>query len=120
MTVSADTVNYQVIKSPEGRNEYNEGERARLAKNFRRAEKFLSKSAQKGYAPAHFRLGQMYATGRGSVRSIVDAHMHYNLASYLGLEEGRKAMLVIEPQMSDELLEKAMRRAINYRKRHKI
>ncbi len=111
---------YQVSKGERGQREYNEGERYRLAKDFVNAEKYLSKSAEKGYGPAHFRLGQMYATGRGSVRSIVEAHMHYNLASYLGINDGRKAMLAIEPQMTDDQLENAMRRAVSYRKRHNI
>lgn len=120
LTPASGSISYSVSKGEKGESEYREGEKARLKKDFKRAEKYLSKSAQKGYGLAHFRLGQMYATGRGSVRSLVEAHMHYNLASYLGVEDGRKAMLVMEPQLTEDQLERAMRRAVSYRERYHL
>lgn len=119
-TTSSSVKQYQVIKGPAGESDFLEAEQYRLQRDFKRAEKYYVRAAQKGYGKAHFKLGQMYATGRGSVRSLVEAHMHYNLSSYLGIKEGRSAMLILEEQMTEDQIEKAMRRAVNYRKRHDL
>ncbi len=111
---------YSVNKGPAGEPHYKEAEKYRLRKDYKRAEVYYSKAAELGYGMAHFRLGQMYATGRGSVRSLVDAHMHYNLSSYLGVSDGRSAMLVLEEQMSEDQIEKAMQRAVRYRAYHDL
>jgi len=111
---------YEVMKGEKGESQYEEAEKYRLQKDFKRAETFYSKAAEMGFGMAHFRLGQMYATGRGSVRSLVEAHMHYNLSSYLGVNEGRSAMLVLEDQMTEDQIERAMRRAVNYRRGHDL
>ena len=111
---------YEVVKGEKGESQYEEAEKYRFQKDFKRAEKFYSKAAEMGFGMAHFRLGQMYATGRGSVRSLVEAHMHYNLSSYLGVTQGRSAMLVLEDQMTEDQIERAMRRAVNYRSRHDL
>jgi TPR repeat protein len=112
----AHTRSYQIKKSPAGESEYQLAERYRHKKNFKFAEHYYLMAAKKGNADAHFRLGQMYATGRGSVRSLVEAHMHYNLSSYLGAEKARAAMFALESQMTDDQLERAMNRAVRYRK----
>ncbi|GLQ30974.1 tetratricopeptide repeat protein [Litoribrevibacter albus] len=111
---------YEVKKGPVGESQFKEAEKFRLEKDYRRAETYYTQSAELGYGMAHFRLGQMYATGRGSVRSLVEAHMHYNLASYLGVNEARTAMLVLEDQMTEDQVEQAMRRAVRYRERHNL
>lgn len=117
---SSSVKQYQVIKGPAGESDYLEAEQYRLKRDFKRAETYYVRAAEKGYGKAHFRLGQMYATGRGSVRSLVEAHMHYNLSSYLGINDGRSAMLILEEQMTEDQIEQAMRRAVRYRKQHNL
>lgn len=111
---------YQINKGVAGESQYQEGERLRLQKNYNRAEDYFKRAARQGSGKAHFRLGQMYAMGRGSVRSLVEAHMHYNLASYLGMDDGRSAMLMLEDQMTEDQLERAMRRAVHYRQQNNL
>lgn len=111
---------YQLNKAPLGQSEYQQAELLRLQNDYKRAEQSYTRAAELGYGPAHFRLGQMYATGRGSVRSLVEAHMHYNLGSYLGVDDARTAMLILEDQMSEDQVERAMRRAVRYRQQHNL
>lgn len=114
-TSHADSVTYSVTKQPQGHSEFKKAEQYFNAKDFKRSVDFYERAAKKGYAPAHFRLGQMYAIGRGQLRSVIEAHKHYNLASYLGDDRAVAALNVIEQTMTEDQLMSAERRARAYR-----
>ena len=68
-------------------------------------------AAELGNADAQNSLGEMYATGKGGLHDLVQAHRWFNLAALGGDASARKSMEQVEAKMSREQLEQARRQA---------
>ncbi|MEO1867650.1 MAG: sel1 repeat family protein, partial [Methylococcales bacterium] len=75
--------------------------------DYKEALKWLKKSAEQGYAGAHFHLGMMHETGQGLHKNCVKAHMFYAIAAADGHKEAADAKNHVAQSMTAKQLEKA-------------
>ena len=79
-----------------------------VPKDSAEAVKWYRKAADQGFAGAQYNLGLMYANGDGVPKDLVQAHVWWNVAGASGNADAKKALVIVEKQMTDTQKEKAM------------
>ncbi len=69
------------------------------------------KAAEKGNLSAQYNLGGMYSAGYGVGQDLAEAHAWWNIAGAFGDEEAKKALRLIETQMTREQIAEATKLA---------
>ena len=95
-----------------------------IPKNVKNAATFFKLSAMNGHAMSTFALGGMYMVGQGVPKNYILAYAWFNIAISMGIDidEVKKAMHVLEKNLTDEQIIKAQELAteIQYKIDHRI
>ena len=79
-----------------------------VPKDSAKAAYWCRKAAEQGFAAAQFFLGGIYRKGEGVPKDLVQAHVWFNIAGVKGNDDAKKALVLIEKQMSGSQKKKAM------------
>ncbi len=80
-----------------------------MARDDAAAADYYRRAAGQGSMPGQFRLGQLYAAGRGVPRNLAEAHFWLRLASSRNSEEATAALAALLPRLDQEELAAAER-----------
>lgn len=91
----------------------------RVARDYKQAALWFSKSSEQGNDQAMLHLAAMYSSGRGITPDFVLAHKWYDLAGAAGNEYAYHVMKSLEARMTPRQIEKAKALAKEWLAKHK-
>jgi TPR repeat protein len=87
-----------------------------VVQNYAEAAKWYLKAARQGVPFAQYAIGNIYASGRGVSRNLIEAYAWLTIASFNGVGDAEKSLSAIGRLMPrDELMQGANRSKILFK-----